>query len=120
VAYNQPLILIVAEADNRRGYFDGEIGGRLVVQRSRQPFLGAARALLAQGIDPATPLLMRYKGSGTDSLRSTVGKAAPLTVEERAYGGAPKYARWQPYPMSPTPDDDKRMGGATNVEVRPL
>jgi hypothetical protein len=60
--------------------FDGRIDGRSVVKRSTTPFCTAARALLAEGIDPAARLIMRRESSPYDALRSTVGGAAKLTV----------------------------------------
>jgi hypothetical protein len=33
--------------------FDGRVGGRSIVKRSATPFCTTARALLAEGVDPA-------------------------------------------------------------------
>jgi hypothetical protein len=60
------------------------------------PFCAAARALLADGVDPATTLVMRHEGSPRDALRSTVGVAAGLTVADDK-GGKPIFSRWSPY-----------------------
>jgi hypothetical protein len=51
--------------------FDGRIDGHSVVKRTATPFCTAARVLLAEGIDPATRLVMRHEGSANDALRST-------------------------------------------------
>ena len=56
---------------SRGSLFDAVAG--CVVRSSPTPFVDAA--LLAEGVDPATPLVMRY--SGTDCLRSTVRAARP-------------------------------------------
>jgi hypothetical protein len=54
---------------------------------SHQPLFAGARALAARGVDPATLLTMRHAGSHTVAMRSTVGRAAKLTVEEPDRGG---------------------------------
>lgn len=87
----KPLIMIVIPSRNPNGsraysnrgpLFDGAIDGRIVVCRSTQPLLDGCRALLAEGVDPTTPISMRHVGSEIDALTSTVGKAAALTIEE--------------------------------------
>jgi hypothetical protein len=83
----QALLLVVspaldAEGARTRGTFDGAVDGRVVVCASRQPFLDAARALLAEGLDAAATMVMRHAGSNTDSLRGPIGKAARLDVKE--------------------------------------
>jgi hypothetical protein len=40
---------------------------------SRTPFFAAARALLAAGVDPATRLAMRHRGSATVAMRDRRG-----------------------------------------------
>jgi hypothetical protein len=51
-----------------------------------EPFLQAARILLERGTDPATPIAMRWEGSDSDSLTSTVGYAAKLEVGTNSTG----------------------------------
>lgn len=46
------------------------------------------------GFDPSTTLVMRRVGSGTESLRATIGAAAALTVEDTKYG--PEFRPWKP------------------------
>jgi hypothetical protein len=58
-------------------------------------FCTAARALLAEGVDPATRLIMRHEGSDHDAPRSTVGEAAGLTVVDDT-GGKPIFRKWKP------------------------
>lgn len=67
--------------------------GSELVKSSRQPFLDGARELLRRGIDPVTPIVMRRPGSATDALRSTIGAAAKLTVDE----GTQRFRSWQPF-----------------------
>ena len=95
------IVLIVSPSlkpDGGKAYstrgqlFDGRVDGRSVVKRSPTPFCTAARALLAEGIDPATRLIMRHEGSPNDALRSTVGAAAKLTVADGT--GKPVFAPW--------------------------
>ena len=74
--------------------FDGAVDGRRVVARSPTPFTDAARVLLAAGEDSTRPLVMHHAGSAHDALRSTVGRAAGLTVAESA--GRPRLAKWRP------------------------
>ena len=57
-----------------RGRFCAMVGSRMLVIMSRTPFLTAARVLLADGVDPATPIRMRHDGSSVIALRSTVGR----------------------------------------------
>ncbi len=86
-----------AKAYGSRGkLFDGWIDGRRIVKRSATPFCDAARALLAEGVDPATVLVMRHEGSPADALRSTVGIAAKLTTADDG-GGKPVFRNWKPY-----------------------
>ncbi len=80
---------------NRGMLFDGVVDGRRLVKRSATPFCDTARILLAEGIKPSTPFLMRHEGSASDALRSTVAVAAKLTVWDDA-GGKPIFGRWKP------------------------
>ncbi len=85
--------------DGRKAYstrgqlFDGKVDGRTVVKRSPTPFCAAARVLLAEGVDPATKLVMRHEGSSHDALRSTVGAAAKITVADSSTG-KPVFVPW--------------------------
>jgi hypothetical protein len=114
--------------------FDGKIDHRIVVKRSTTPFCDAARALLAEGIDPATRIVMRHGNSPADALRSTVGVAAGLTVVDDR-GGKPIFAKWSPYearrstvvspPMretgsaaTPVPPEPGRVLRDLSVEIR--
>jgi hypothetical protein len=95
----------VLDTDSRRAcsgrgqLFDGLFEGRLIITRSSQPLLDRARALLAKGIDPRTRILMRHVGADADALRSTVGRAAKLSIREG--DDAPRFKDW--VPLSPRP-----------------
>jgi len=105
-----PIVLIVSPSlneDGRKAYstrgqlFDGAIDRRSIVKRSTTPFCDAARVLLADGIDPATKLVMRHAGSAADALRSSVGVAAGLTVADDN-GGKLIFRKWAPYDREET------------------
>jgi hypothetical protein len=57
-----PIVITVKPVD-RYGTFDAYLGERLLTT-SHQPFLDSARVLLAEGIDPATPMVMRHARRG--------------------------------------------------------
>lgn len=77
----------------------GKFTARLLPHRrglltSRQPFLNSCRLLLARGLaGPKDRVVMRYAGSNDDALRSTVGAAAKLAVNE----AGPRFCAWNPY-----------------------
>lgn len=75
-------IEIFWESADRRGWFPAELADVTVLTNSRQPFLDAARVLIALGCDPNIMLFGRRKGSVSWSLRGRLGKAAKLTVGE--------------------------------------
>jgi hypothetical protein len=64
---------------------------------SRQPLLDAARILIKEGIDPATPIATRHAGAGFDAMISTVGAAAKWTVRENEIQ-SPTLVPWKPFP----------------------
>jgi hypothetical protein len=90
---NQPLVIVV-EPVGHRGRFQARVDGRVLVASSRTPFCDAARALLAEGVDPAARIEMRHAGSSTNALASTVGGAAKVKVEEG--DRVPYFRRWRP------------------------
>jgi hypothetical protein len=77
------------------GRFTASVDGRVVVESSRQPFLDAARALIAEGQHPDTVIVMRHDGTVTDALRARLDAAARLTVDE----STTRFARWKPHPL---------------------
>jgi hypothetical protein len=66
---------------------------------SRQPFLDSARKLLARGHDPQMMLIMGWAGEKDWALRSSLGVAAKLTVDE--HNGT--FANWKAYSRSAVP-----------------
>jgi hypothetical protein len=65
-----------------------------VVPSSRQPFLDAARVLMAEGHDPGITTVMRHFGNTTDTLKAKLGVAARLSVDEGRTG----FRRWSRTP----------------------
>jgi hypothetical protein len=61
---------------------------------SRQPFLDAARALLALGCHPNAILVMRHSSSSVEALRASLQVAARLTVDEC---NGTRFARWKSF-----------------------
>jgi hypothetical protein len=100
--------LLIVEPVGRRGKFAARLDGRLLVRSSRTPFLDAARALIAEGVDPSTVLVTRHAGSEVDALRARLGVAAGLTVREDR--GAPEFVRHRAFTL-----DDVRPGTAADA-----
>jgi hypothetical protein len=98
----QPVVSTSLNAEGKKAYstrgqlFDGWVDGRFLVKRSTTPLCDAARALLAEGVDPATKIVMRHANSPDDALRSTVGVVAGLTVKDDSVG-KPVFRKWEPY-----------------------
>jgi len=92
------ITIVVVPTARRNGRYEAHLEeekGR-VLCKSTKPFLDAARRLIALGFDPGITLVMRHAGSETECLRSTIGTAAALTVEDTAYG--PRLRPWKPLP----------------------
>jgi hypothetical protein len=88
---SEPLVITVRQATPSRY----EAGHRQVLLcKSAQPLLDGACALLAAGCDSPARLVMRREGSNLDALRTRVGVAAGLTVDETNI----RFARWKPRP----------------------
>lgn len=84
--------LTITVTELRAGLFAARLADRLLCV-SRDPFCGAARALLADGHLLGDVLVMRHAGSLTDALTATLGVAAKLTVAEDR--GAPRHRPWK-------------------------
>jgi hypothetical protein len=102
-------VSIVVEPVGNHGRFSARFDGRVLVASSRQPFLDAARVLLAEGRDPSIILTMRHAGNPTECLRARLGVAAGLTVREED-GRPPRFARWRPLHLG---------DGSARTAVRP-
>jgi len=89
------IAVFVASTPRRTGRYVARLGekGR-VLCISTKPFLDAARRLMDLGFDPSATLVMHHAGSETECLRSTIGAAATLTVEDTQYG--PRFRPWKP------------------------
>ena len=97
------LRVILCPAFNRHGArlhgkFVATLDGRQLCI-SRQPLLDAARVLIKEGVDPATPIATRHTGAGFNALTSTVGVAAKWTVRENETQ-SPHFVRWEAFPAS--------------------
>jgi len=86
-------LVIVAPITRRPGYYTARCDGRLLC-RSRQPFLDSARELIAAGYPADAIMVMRHADSAFESLRSTIGTAARLTVENTEQG-KPDFRPWR-------------------------
>jgi hypothetical protein len=76
----------------QRLMFEARVGGRLICV-SDTPFLDTARALLSEGVDPTTPIVLMR--NGRECMTSTVGRAGSLTINE---SGTPRFRKWSPNP----------------------
>jgi len=82
---------------NRRGRSSASLPeGLVLVDSSRQPFLDAARVLIAAGYDPHSWLEGWRSGATTFALRARLGIAAGLTVDETRT----VFAKWKPFSSS--------------------
>ena len=90
----EPMVIEIALKGAEQ--WEARLGERLLVTR-KEPFCAAARVLLAEGVDPDTPFAMQHRGASYVSLRSTVGKAAALTVREDGAEG-PYFVKYRAYP----------------------
>jgi hypothetical protein len=95
---NSPAtIKIVLEAINRPGRSSASLpDGTVLVGSSRQPFLDAARVLIAAGYDPDSWLEGWRPGATAFALRARLGIAAGLTVDETKT----VFAKWKPFSSS--------------------
>jgi hypothetical protein len=88
---------LIIEPVNRRGLFAARLAEDLrTLCTSRAPFTDSARMLLREGIGPNAILIIRKAGPDYDSLRSTVGAAAKLTVDETRT----VFAKWKAFSSS--------------------
>jgi hypothetical protein len=101
---------------------------------SEQPFVDAARVLVAEGRDPDATLTMRHRGSDAVALKGRLGSAAELTVEESARG--PVFRPFRPFsraevedcsgfaeadaPLEPEPEETPVAPPVRAALVRPI
>jgi hypothetical protein len=100
------LAIVVVPIKGKAAHFEAWLeGGVLLISASRQPFVDAARVLIALGSDPNAVLVMRHAGSDAIALKAKLGVAAGLAVEEGPHG-----AWFVPH----------RMGAKTRVAASPI
>jgi hypothetical protein len=111
-------IKIILEAVNRRGRSRASLPDETVlVASSRQPFLDAARVLIAAGYDPGCWLEGWRAGATAFALRARLGIAAGLTVDETRTVFAP----WKPFsPSAVSPSIRHSEEAATHPSCRPI
>ena len=102
----------ISDYSSRAQLFNGTAAGPEVVTGSSQPLLDGARVLLAEGVDPATRIVMRDAGSVVDDLRSAVGAAVWLIVEEGERPPLFRLRLWQPLPHAAVTPPMRRAGAA--------
>jgi hypothetical protein len=88
-------LVITVRNSKQPGRYIASVDGNDVCT-SRIPFLDAARVLLGVGVPAATRITMRWTGSRTNSLTSTVGAAAKLRVGDSGTG-KPIFRPFHPY-----------------------
>jgi hypothetical protein len=84
---HQQTIVIVVEAVGRRGRFRAHLDGRVIVAASTQPFLDAARILIASGCDPGAVLEMRHQGKTAFAMRGPLRVGARFDVKDARFVG---------------------------------
>src|SRR6476659_7886230 len=87
-------IRIIVQSVNRHCYSSASLpDGTVLVACSRQPFLDAARVLIAAGHDPNSWLEGWRPGSMAFALSARLGIAAGLTIDETRT----VFAKWKPF-----------------------
>jgi hypothetical protein len=89
-------INVYLEEIDRRGRHKATLADGTVLAVSSQPFVDAARALIAGGYNPEAVLVGWRKGGPNWVLRSGLGTAAKLTVD----GTKTVFAKWKPFSSS--------------------
>ena len=96
MANSEAIRLVVAPESAGKFTARLEGTGEVIVTGTRQPLVDGARALLARGFDPATPMTMRHEGKAYDSFQPLpIGQWAGWTYEERDRDGL-RCVRWMP------------------------
>ena len=100
------IIISPAYVNGKRihGRFVATLAGRQLCT-SREPLLAASRILLAEGVDPESPIAARHADADFDAMMSTVGAAAGLTVSE----GTTRSATFAPYKTFSRADVEARV-----------
>ena len=89
---SETIVIVVTPASKPSLYEVRLDGQNRVLCVSRQPFLNAARKLLALGYWPSDRLVMLDARTRLERLSGLIGKAAKLTVDEH---NGPVFAKWK-------------------------
>ena len=101
--------IIIGKEIKGHGVFGASLSdGTELVASSRQPFLDAARVLIASGYDPDSWLEGWRPGATAFALRGKLGIAAGLTVDETRT----VFARWKPFSRSAVSASIRHSDGA--------
>ncbi|WP_154072731.1 hypothetical protein [Bradyrhizobium erythrophlei] len=105
-------IIISKEIEPRHGRFGASLpDGTVLVGSSRQPFLDAARVLIASDYDPDSWLEGWRPGATAFALRGKLGIATGLTVDETRT----VFARWKPFSRSAVSPSIRHSDGAATI-----
>ena len=95
-AHRQHTLKVIIKSNGRGAYRVTE-GDRVLIERTNEPFLNSARALLAEGCDPDAILAMsREETPGRIDMKGRLGPLAKLAVVEGVSSG-PRLAKWMPF-----------------------
>lgn len=110
-------VVITIEPVGRHGRFRARLDERVIVAATTQPFLDAARILIAKGCDPSAVIEMRRAGSTDFDLRGPLGVAARLDIKDG------KFVKYRPRPEGGGKADarlvDATEGPGPNPALRP-
>jgi hypothetical protein len=109
------LSLVIEPRGN--GTFAARLAGGGAEMVSRTPFLTAARKLIELGYSPKVVLIMRRAGAEVDSLRSSIGTAAALTVEDGP-DGRPRFRPWKAFGARPARKSSEGSRYPANLPAR--
>ncbi len=98
--FNDSVRLCEISTADSPAEFSAWVNGELVIASSRTPYFDAARALLEQGADSNSILVLRHRGSTTNGMVGKLGILARLSVKEPDKGRA-HFARYIPIASSP-------------------
>lgn len=112
------IIVTSSSLTSKGQIYEARLDGE-VLCRSLTPFLSAARVLLDARHSPDTVVTMRHEGSPVVSLRSTLGRAAKLTVIDNRHEG-PRFAKYRPLPPIEKAHGAVRGGSETATIRQPL
>jgi len=112
------IIVTPSSLTSKGQIYEARLDGE-VLCRSLTPFLSAARVLLDADYAPDTVVTMRHQGSSVVSLRSTLKRAAKLTVIDNRHEG-PRFAKYRPLPPIEKAHGAVRGGSETATTRQPL